>query len=52
MHEVPGEGKGKQKENREKRGLAGKKLTHVNGSPIWSKDFAASAAKTGQAQRG
>jgi hypothetical protein len=40
MHEVPGEGKGKQKENRKKRGLAGKRFTHVNGSPIWSRDFA------------
>src|ERR1035441_9797242 len=52
MHEVPGEGRGKQNKNRDKRELAGKKLTHVNGSPIGSKDFTASAPKTGQAQRG
>src|ERR1035441_208505 len=54
MSEAPSEGRGtgKQNKNRDKRGLAGKKVTHVNGSPIGSKDFTASAPKTGQAQRG
>jgi hypothetical protein len=50
MHQVPGEGRSKQNKNRDEREFAGKKLTHVNGSPFLSKDFSSPLPKTGQAQ--